>query len=235
MKLVRLSQAAAALSLLSCFAPAAFAGTMCSNNTCSVTIASDPSAPISNFQNPSATAQQGYSIQTSDNGTNFVVTLNDTGASLGSFANLYFDTIADTPNTGSNLGFEFGVNSEDSFDPNTGKKYDLTGTGVTSVFTPTASGTLAVITIPNTFFLDNPLGMAFTDTQAGGTVSLHLSQAFGYSVVGGSANFAAPVELGAATIARPSGLPATPEPSSWLLLGTGMACVAVFGIKRSVL
>ncbi len=195
-----------------------------------ITIAQDPNAPTSNFQNPGSTATIGYTIQTNDDGTNFYVDLTATDPAALPFANLYFDTIASTPNTGSNLGFEFGQTSSDAFDPDTGTKYDLSNTGVTSLFTVDTSGdTLAAITIPNSFFLNNPLGMEFTPTPDGSLVSLHLSQSFGYSVVGGSGNFPAPAELGDATIGSPS---AVPEPGSFTLLGLGAAGIMVGSLRK---
>ena len=54
----------------------------------------------------------------------------------------------------------------------------------------TAGGTdTLTVNIPNAFFLTDPLGMGFTKTPNGTDVSLHLSQSFSYSVVGGGANF----------------------------------------------
>ena len=58
-----------------------------------ITIAQDPNAPTSNFQNPGSTATIGYTIQTNDDGTNFYVDLTATDPAPLPFANLYFDTI----------------------------------------------------------------------------------------------------------------------------------------------
>ncbi len=189
--------------------------------TANVTIAADPNAATSNFQSPGSTATVGYTIQTSDNGTNFEVLLTTSDPAALQFANLYFDTIASTPNTGSNLGFEFGATTanDDAFDPNTSTKYSLTGTGVTAIFTNIGGVTTADITIPNSFFLTNPENMPFSVTPSGTLVSLHLSQSFGYSVVGGSANFSAPVELGDAVVGAAA---ATPEPGYLALLALGL-------------
>lgn len=171
-----------------------------------VTIAQDPNTPANgNFSTPSQYGSVAYTITTSDNGTDLTVILNTADSSALPFANLYFDTDAATPGTGSNLGFEFGQNTEDAFDPNTSTKYSLDGTGVTSVFTVNPDGTTATITIPNSYLLDNPIA----DVD-GGLVSLHLSQSFGYEVTGGSANFSAPNELGAAAVSNSP----VPEPST---------------------
>jgi hypothetical protein len=72
-----------------------------------IEIPGDPNAPISNFQNPGSSATVGYSITASDDGTNFLVHLVTADPTALAFSNLYFDTIAMKPNTGSNLGFEF--------------------------------------------------------------------------------------------------------------------------------
>ena len=203
---------------------------MCANYVCTTTIAQDPNAATSNFQSPGSTATAGYTITTSDTNGYFNVTLTSTDPTALEFANLYFDTTASTPGTGSNLGFEFGptVANDDAFDPDTSQKYSLAGTGVTAVFSGTQGDYTAQIEIPNTFFLYNPDAMPFTPTSPGDLVSLHLSQSFGYSVVGGSGNFAAPVELGDA----PVSVAATPEPSSLVLLGTGITALAGFARRK---
>ena len=190
-----------------------------------ISIGADSNAATSNFQSPGSTATVGYTIQTSDDGSNFDVLLTTSDPNALPFANLYFDSIASTPNTGSNVGFEFGQTSanDDAFDPTSGTKYSLAGTGVTAAFTLTGGVTMASIVIPNSFFLTNPDGMPFAQTQPGTLVSLHLSQSFGYSVVGGSANFAAPVELGDAVVGS-----ATPEPASLALFGVGSLVLLSF-------
>jgi PEP-CTERM motif len=196
----------------------------------SVTIAQDSGAAIGNFQSPGSTANVGYTIQTSDDGTNFYVTListpvGNTNTALP-FANLYFDTIASTANTGSNLGFEFGPSGpQDAFDPSTSVKYSLVGTGVTSSITTSGDVTTADIVIPNSFFLTDPDAMGFTTTPPGTLVSLHLSQSFSYSVVGGSGNYQAPDELGSAIVGA-----AVPEPASMGLFGFGLCALA--GLQR---
>jgi hypothetical protein len=224
--LIALSFAAGVLPL------AAHADTVCTAGTCTVTIPHDPNAPDSTFgTGGSATNMASYTITTTDNGSNFIINLSTADSQALQFSNLYFDTQASTSGTGSNLGFEFGPSpaNDDAFIPGVADNTSLAGTGVTAVFTQNSTGTFATITIPNSFFLSDSLGLGYTPAADGGLVSLHLSQTFGYSVVGGSGYFAAPVELGAANV---SAVAPTPEPPSLLLLGTGMFCIAGFAGKK---
>lgn len=175
-----------------------------------VSIAYNPSAPNGNFGSPGTTNTSAYNIYTRDDGNYFYVLVTTTDSSAPIFSNLYFDTIASTPGTGSNLGFE--VTNGRAFIP-----------GVSGYFTPSSSdfsfgtansdGTIGITAaISNNFFLNDPLGMGFAKTPGGSLVSLHLSQSFGYSVVGGGANYAAPVELGAAIVGTATS--PVPEPAT---------------------
>ena len=189
-----------------------------------ITIAQDSNAAVGNFQSPGTQATVGYTITTHDDGTNFYVDLVTTDSAAMPFANLYFDTIASTPGTGSNLGFEFGQNAGDAFIPGvSGSNISLPGgLGVSSVFTVADGVTTANLIIPNSFFLINPLGMNVAPTPAGTLVSLHLSQSFGYSVVGGGTNYPAPVELGAEIVGS-----SVPEPVSIALFGIGLCGIGL--------
>lgn len=186
-----------------------------------VVITGDPNAPTSNFQNPGNTATYGYTINTSGNGTSVIVALTTNSLQAPDFANLYFETVANDATMGSNLGFEAsGTAVNDAFDPDSGTKYSTALPGFSSVETFTGTSKTITITIPDTFFLNDPDGIGFERPASGTDVSLHLSQSFGYSVVGGSAFYPRPNELGLAEVDA-STAAATPEPSSLALLGTG--------------
>jgi hypothetical protein len=187
-----------------------------------VTIAADPNAFQSNFGQcpdpscqPGSTATVGYTITTSDNGSSVIVAFSTTDPNALPFANLYFDTVANN-GMGSDLGFEASATQvNDAFDPDTGMKYTATttaaGSGFSSVETVVGSTETITVTIPNSYFLTDPDGIGFAKPASGTDVSLHLSQTFGYSVVGGGANFPAPSELGEVTVTAAAS--PVPEPA----------------------
>ena len=138
------------------------------------------------------------------------------------FANLYFETVANDTTMGSNLGFEAsGTAVNDAFNPSTGQKYSTALPGFSSTEVFGATSKTITIMLPDSFFLYDPDNIGFPKTPSGTNVSLHLSQSFGYSVVGGSAYYPRPNELGLAMVNAPAAA-VTPEPSSFVLLGTGL-------------
>jgi hypothetical protein len=213
-----------ALSLIAAV-PSAWANTRCTAGTYTVFTLADPNAPSGNFGTPGTKNTSAYTIITSDSGGFFHVDLHTGNGNAPLFSNLYFDTIASTP--GTNLGFQLGNGTSNAFYPNTGTSYSTLGLGFSSIFTTDSSGLSAAILMPNTFFLTNPDNIPFTPATPGDLVSLHLSQSFGYSVVGGATDDAAPVELGEANI---PGVAPTPEPSSFAVLRIGI--VGLVGLVR---
>jgi hypothetical protein len=193
-----------------------------------VIIPTDSSAAQGNFGTPGTTANAGYTIDVSDSNGSLTVYLHGlSGAGVvGPFANLYFDTTASTVPSSSDVGFEFG-GAGDAFIPGViGSNQFLTAGTFSQTFTSDPDGGYdATLVIANSFFETDPLGLGFTKATDGSLVSLHLSQSFSYSVVGGSNNveFPQPAELGDVTL---SNVAATPEPSSITLLGTGLLSAA---------
>ena len=190
-----------------------------------VVIPGSASADTGNFRSPGNTANVGYSLYVRDDGSFFYVLATTTDLTALHFENLYIDTIASTANTGSNFGVE--VTNHRAFIPGVAGYTDLTGTGFT--FAPgTSSGVYGIeAAIPNSFFLTDPLGMGFAKTPDGTLVSVHLSQTFSYSVVGGSANYPAPVELGDAIVGS---IAAVPEPGTLQYMAiSGLGALSIAG------
>lgn len=184
------------------------------------TVITDPNAAPAggNFGTPTLGAPVGYTIAMSDDGTSLHVVLTTTdplASVVGDFANLYFDTDADNHN-GSNLGFE--TTNYDAFIPGDSDPADTKLLGGVTGYSATTSDSggihIVSVTIPNSFFLTDPLHMGFTKTADGGDVTLRLSQSFSYTVAGGFANYSSigahgeQIELGEATITSP-----VPEPA----------------------
>ena len=145
------------------------------------------------------------------------------GASLGSFANLYFDV--NTPADGSDLGFE--ITNGRAFVPG------VQGYSAGTAASPLAGLSYAVGTNAVEFSLANslftgPIAGAASGvyTTNGGLITLRLSQSFGYSVVNGVPN--GDTRLGQVTLGG-NATGAVPEPATWgmLILGFGVAGVAL--------
>ena len=187
------------------------------------TISANSSAPIGNFGAPGTQNAAAYSIYTRDDGSYFYVLVTTSDSAAPQFANLYIDTIASTPGTGSDLGFE--VTNDRAFIPGVSGYFNPSSSDF-SFGTGSSGGTYGITAaISNSFLMTDPLGMGFAPTPDGTLASLHLSQSFGYSVVGGGANYPAPTELGAAIVSSSP----VPEPATieyMLLSGLGVLSFA---------
>ncbi len=149
----------------------------------------DPTAPMGNFGTPGPTSNAiGYAIYLNDTGGMLygLVQTNPAGGgtSAGAFANLYFD-LDPQNNNGSDLGFEVG--NKDAFIPGVG------GSVVTPEVTFAISPDFGTFefSIPNSDFTGPIAGLAYASGQvfpdgSNPTVTLRLSQSFGYSVAGGA-------------------------------------------------
>jgi hypothetical protein len=193
-------------------------------------VVNDPAAPINNFATPTnnTSAYADYSVQVRDDGAYYYGALQITdhaNLSPGDFANLYFDTDPQNGN-GSDVGFE--ITNNRFFIAGAPGYYDATPYLTYAV----DGGTHTIeFAIDNAFFTSSPQAGApypLGFPTATGDVTLRLSQSFGYSVAGGTANGDA-VRLGVASVASGT---ATPLPSAASMsLGT-LAVLGVAGVLR---
>ena len=183
-----------------------------------------PTAPTSNFDVPTQFSSSiGYSVYLSSDANNVYGYLKTSGlgTSAGSFANLYFDIDPQNGN-GSDIGFE--VTSRRGFVAGFG---DYAPVGINYF----ADASTIEFSIPNSAFTaalpglasEYPAGQQFA--TIGSTVTLRLSQSFGYSVAGGATYGAN--RLGSVTLGGTAG--AVPEPATWgmMILGFGAVGAAM--------
>ena len=191
----------------------------------SVSVATDPNAPTSNFGTPGNTATAGYNLSLSDNGTSVVGSVVQTGGvSAGQFANLYFDLNPSVAN-GSDLGFEIGGSGVNAFIPGVNGKVLLDP----SVYTVDTS-TLGTVnfSLANSLFTAPIAGLNYDPSQTfESDVTLRLSQSLSYSVAGGASY--GPTRLGSVNVAAVGG--AVPEPATWAMMLVGFGAVG-FGMRR---
>jgi hypothetical protein len=198
--------------------------------TTSVTIGYDPNAATSNFPGgspgPGTTANEtAYTIRTGIDATNFyvdVATSGNSGNDLTSydFANIYIG--------GARFSNSLVVEvTNDRFAYN-GTYYGLAGTGFTYTSTGNPSAGTADISfvLPLAFLENDPhnLGYASPHLTVGDQVRVSYAQAYGYSFVGGTANYG-PDRLGSQLIPAPA-----PEPAAWAMMLVGFG--AIGGIAR---
>jgi hypothetical protein len=176
-------------------------------------VAHDPGAPEGNFQAPTAGSDAiSYDIYLASDANNiygYLKTSGD-GASVGDFANLYFDLDPANGN-GSDIGFEV-TNS---------RGFVAGGSGYSPVaLTYFAGSGIVEFSIPNSYFMVPMTGLEpqYDPSQQfaaiGDKVTLRLSQSFGYSVAGGASY--GDNRLGSVTLGG-----AVPEPASWSMMILG--------------
>lgn len=191
-----------------------------------VSVATDPNAPVSNFGAPGNTATAGYTLSLSDDGSNVVGLIVQTGGTAaGQFANLYFD-LNPTANNGSDLGFELGTSSATAFIPGNNGQPGFSTVLDPSVYSVSGAtaGTFG-FTLANSLFTGPIAGLAYYPGQTfESDITLRLSQSLSYSVAGGASY--GPTRLGSVTVGD-----AVPEPATWALLLTGFAAVG-FSMRR---
>ena len=177
-------------------------------------VAYDPAAPVGNFGTPTNKSNTtSYLIYLTDQGSNYYGFLKSATATGLPFANLYFD-LDPQNNNGSDLGFE--VTNSRAFIPGTAGYAAVPGLQ----FVVSVDGTGIEFLIPNSAFTMPIAGLSYSAGQAfpgnGDSVTLRLSQSFGYSVAGGASYGAN--RLGSVALAG-----SVPEPSTWAILMLGLA------------
>lgn len=197
-----------------------------------VSVATDPNAPVGNFGAPGNTATAGYTLTLSDDGSSVVGLIVQTGGTaVGQFANVYFD-LNPSVNNGSDLGFEIGTGGVTAFIPGKNGQSGFNTVLDPSVYSVSGAtpGTFG-FTLANSLFTGPIAGLAYygpADGQAAQTfesdVTLRLSQSLSFSVAGGASYGA--TRLGSVNVGG-----AVPEPASWALLLVGFGAVGI-GMRR---
>ncbi len=187
------------------------------------TVTYDANAQTSNFGSPgSSTNALGYNVYLADQaGTLYGYFQGTTGTSAGAFANLYFGLNHDQV-AGSIFGFELGNNN--AFTPG------ASGSVATPLVNFVASGNNIEFSIPNSYFEGVLAGLTNTTfAQNGDTITLRLSQTFGYSVAGGDNFGTGDARLGEVTLADVS---TTPLPGTLPLFASGLGALGLFVARK---
>ncbi len=194
------------------------------------TVAYNPAAPESNFGSPTNEDKYtSYSIYGKVQGdTLYALFKSDAGVGtpIGPFVNLYLDT--NPPLTpaggGSDVGFE--VTNDRAFIPGQAGYSAPLGLDFFQGGS-LASGDVVEFAIPLSLLRDGIAGSGAVPTVAeGGVFTFRLSQAFGYSVAGGTSYGGN--RLGAFQMPN-----AVPEPASWAMMIGGFALAGAAMRRRA--
>lgn len=184
------------------------------------------SAPEGNFSTPTNESDAiAYDIYMKEDGGNvylfFQTNSAPGGASVGGFANLYFDLDPANGN-GSDLGFE--VTNGRAFIPG------VSGYAAAPLVQFSGDANHLEISIPDSYFTGPIAGLSYYPGQqfvssSDPDLTLRLSQTFGYSVAGGDSY--GPDRLGHVTLPF-----ATPEPATMALFGSSLLGMGWLNRKR---
>lgn len=217
-----LAAAVAALGLLAL--PVAHA-----DGTTTITV--DPTnLNYGNFGAPTLTTGAGgtpYTLTTTTTASSFDIDLTPLASAAGEdFYNLYLSTGYEIGIGGSVIGISGDANGiSNLFVPGGANGYSLAGTGITSTYDAANGG--FDVTVPWTFLETDPSGLDYSEiSSANDEVRVNLSQSFGYTVVGGAANYGAN-ELGSGILPSAS----VPDTASTLAL-LALACGGLMAARK---